>query len=340
MSTLFFDHSGFEIRSRGNSLVLVRDGQTTCYPAQLVERVILQGSHVIHSSALSLLAGHGTSLLLLSGRQARHVATISGPLHNDSTLRLGQYRVVSNPEICAAWSARLLLLKLRNQRSTLHRILAERPSLRHHPFFQVLAQLRTAILNLAAACSSKGIVPAIAQLRGMEGAAARAYFSAYTVAFAPALGFVGRRRRPPPDPVNVCLSLAYTLLTHECEASAHSAGLDPALGFYHRTAFARPALACDLVEPLRADADFWVWSMFDRGLLRPEHFQNSGSICHLGKAGRSHFYLAYDEISNRARRHLRRHCALLARSIRASAPPYELDPDPNLDQQEFDEQSE
>ncbi len=320
MSTLFFDHSGFEVSARGESLVFVCEGQPrACYPARLVDRVVLQGSHIIHTSALSLLARHGASVLLLSGRQGRHVATISGPAHNDASLRLCQYRLASDPVLRATWSSRLLLFKLRSQRATLRRILAERPNLRR-PFFQPLGQLRAAILDLAAACAATGSIPGIAQLRGMEGAAARAYFSAYSSAFAPALNFVGRQRRPPLDPVNVCLSLVYTLLTHQCEAAAHCAGLDPAIGFYHHAAFGRPALACDLVEPLRAAADFWVWSLFDRGILRPEHFQSSSSTCHFGKGGRSHFYLAFGEISSRSTRHLRRHCALLARHIRSAVP--------------------
>lgn len=227
------------------------------------------------------------------------------------------------------------MFKLRSQRATLRRILAERSSLRS-PFFQPLIQLRTAILALASACGAADSTPGVAQLRGIEGAAARAYFSAYSSAFAPALHFVGRQRRPPPDPVNVCLSLAYTMLTHECEAAAHRAGLDPAIGFYHHAAFGRPALACDLVEPLRASADFWVWSLFDRGILRPEHFQTSSSTCHFGKSGRSHFYLAYGEIASRASRHLRRHCALLVRHIRSAVPALEAEPAGDLGEFETD----
>jgi CRISPR-associated protein Cas1 len=39
------------------------------------------------------------------------------------------------------------------------------------------------------------------------------------------------------------------LLHFEAVRMAHAAGLDPLLGFYHRPAFGRESLACDLIEP-------------------------------------------------------------------------------------------
>jgi len=40
----------------------------------------------------------------------------------------------------------------------------------------------------------------------------------------------GRKRRPPPDPVNACLSLAYSMLTNECVAALRLARLEPSIG--------------------------------------------------------------------------------------------------------------
>ena len=102
----------------------------------------------------------------------------------------------------------------------------------------------------------------------------------------------GRNRRPPRDPVNACLSLAYTLLHFEAVRMAHAAGLDPLLGFYHRPAFGRESLACDLIEPLRPAVDEWIWQQFSPGPLRPEHFSPDKGACLLGKTGRGHRILA------------------------------------------------
>ena len=67
---------------------------------------------------------------------------------------------------------------------------------------------------------------------GLEGAAA-AYFRALAAAFPPALGFEGRNRRPPRDPVNACLSLGYTLLHGDAVREAAVQGFDPMIGVLH-----------------------------------------------------------------------------------------------------------
>ena len=51
-----------------------------------------------------------------------------------------------------------------------------------------------------------------------------------------------RNRRPPTDPVNAMLSLAYSMLAKDCTLAALAVGFDPYLGFYHQPRFGRPAL--------------------------------------------------------------------------------------------------
>jgi CRISPR-associated protein Cas1 len=159
--------------------------------------------------------------------------------------------------------------------------------------------------------------PSQETLRGIEGAAARGYFQSPVAAFPASLAFRRRVRRPPTDPVNACLSLAYTLLLFEAVTAAHTAGLDPALGCQHVPLFGRPSLACDLIEPLRPQADLWVWSLFHNRVLRPEHFHCESASCRLGKAGRGYFYEAYEQLSNTTRRQLRRYAALAVHAIRS-----------------------
>ena len=75
------------------------------------------------------------------------------------------------------------------------------------------------------------------ELRGLEGAAASLYFSALGALVPKSLGFQGRNRRPPRDPVNAVLSLTYTLLHTEAVLAAHRMGLDPYVGFFHAVTF-------------------------------------------------------------------------------------------------------
>ncbi len=166
---------------------------------------------------------------------------------------------------------------------------------------------------------------AIASLRGLEGAAARAYFQGLTALFPPALEFSGRNRRPPRDPVNACLSLGYTLLHFDAVRACHLAGLDPLLGFYHRPSFGRESLACDLIEPLRPHLDRQVWHLFRDRTLRDDHFSQDKGACLLGKAGRAAFYQDYESHAAATRRLLLRQCRILAKHLKAEGAPWLAD---------------
>jgi CRISPR-associated protein Cas1 len=131
-----------------------------------------------------------------------------------------------------------------------------------------------------------------------------------------ALHFTGRNRRPPRDPVNACLSLGYTLLHMQAVHACAVAGLDPLLGFYHRPAFGRESLACDLIEPLRPAADLWVWNLLRTRTLREDHFTLDKGACLLGKAGRAIFYAEWERSTPPWRRWLRSQTQMLARSLR------------------------
>ncbi|MEK6900892.1 MAG: CRISPR-associated endonuclease Cas1, partial [Nanoarchaeota archaeon] len=135
------------------------------------------------------------------------------------------------------------------------------------------------------------------RLRGLEGGAAAAYFSAYTSLFPESLGFKKRERRPPPDPVNALLSLIYTLIHYEAVREIEVIGLDPTIGFYHEFDYGRESLACDLVELIRPSVDCWVWMLFRERVFTIRDFTTGGERpgCYLKKEGRKTLYLLYEE---------------------------------------------
>lgn len=84
------------------------------------------------------------------------------------------------------------------------------------------------------------------------------------------LGFEGRKRRPPPDPVNALLSFGYTQLHHHASTALNAAGLHPRIGLYRRPRGAHHALASDLVEEMRHLVEALVWTLIRRRQLKPE----------------------------------------------------------------------
>jgi CRISPR-associated protein Cas1 len=318
MATLFLDRADLEVRIVDGALALYENGsRSSTVPLKLVDRVVIQGARTrLDSGVLLKLAEAGAATLLLSPRAGRQVAIVLGPAHNDAAVRLAQSRRVMDDAFCARWAAQLVRAKLHRQHRLLQTAEARRPDARK-PLFDARRGVADALAGLAAEPD-----PACVRLRGLEGSAARAYFGGFTALFAPELGFTGRNRRPPRDPVNACLSLAYTLLHFDAVRAAHAVGLDPLLGFYHRPAFGRESLACDLVEPLRPLADEWVWQLFRTGRLRAENFSPDKGACLLGKAGRGHFYAAWEGFAALPRRWLRQRCAMLARELRREGEPW------------------
>jgi CRISPR-associated protein Cas1 len=312
MATLVVDRSDLEVRSEGAVLTVYEDGERRgSVPLKLLERVVLQGTIRLDSGVLGKLAEAGVPTVILGARTSRRVAMLLGPAHRDAAVRLAQFQYALDSEWCAGWSRRLVAAKVRAQLRTLRRAGEERPDARK-PLSDAIATIegaRSALGREAAALS-------VESLRGIEGACAAAYYRGFSALFAESLGFRARNRRPPRDPVNAVLSLAYTLLHFEAVRAAHIAGLDPYVGFYHRPAHGRESLACDLIEPLRPRADAWVRVLFRERVLRPEHFVHDKGACLLGKAGRGHFYGAWENYAGQPRRWLRRECAVLAGVLR------------------------
>jgi hypothetical protein len=74
------------------------------------------------------------------------------------------------------------------------------------------------------------------------------------------------------NPPNAILNYLYALLESESRLAAASLGLDPGIGVLHVDTQARDSLACDLMEPIRAQVDAYLLDWVTRQPLRREWF--------------------------------------------------------------------
>lgn len=317
MATLYLDRKGAALDVEAGSLVVRLGGEVaTRIPLAPLERVVLHGDAVLSTRVLAALWRHNVGLLLLSGRHSEATARLVGRPHDDVMLRLEQYRHAIDAEACRTLAHRIVAAKLAAEARLLGRALVLRPDCR-----KPLSDARATLGRLGARLAEPAEPFDREVLVGLEGAGAAAYFRAYAALFPKSLGFAQRRRRPPPDPVNVCLSLGYTLLHHEAVRETQVVGLDPLVGFLHAPWRGRESLACDLVEPLRPHVEEWVWRTFAERRLRGEHFsREKGGICLLGKAGRQIFYDSFEAFGAALRRLLCRTARGLAAELRRRAP--------------------
>lgn len=312
MGTLYLDRKDLELRHEGQHLCLYEAGaRRGTVPLHQVDRVVMRGRATVTTGALGLLAEAGVALLVLSGRQGRSAAILQGRLQGDTHRRIAQYGWYADNAGRMEWARRLVMFKLRAQLGFLTRLTQSRPDCRA-ALSSGARQVKTALAGLTA---SEAAELSIARLNGIEGAAAAAYFAAYTTVFPPSIHFTGRNRRPPRDPVNAALSLGYTLLHFEAVQACYLTGLDPYVGFYHEPAHRRESLAADLIEPLRPHVDRWVWRLFADRDLRADDFVTENGGCLLKKEGRALFYARYETLAPPLRRLLRRYALTVARRL-------------------------
>ena len=296
MTSLFVDRKGVELAVESDALVFRAAGERLgTVPVAPLTRVYLRGDVTLHANVLGKLGERGVGVVVLSGRAGKPVLLMGAP-SADAARRIRQYERSLDAGFCLCAARELVRARLESQ----HRLLgAERDrDLAHR--YELGVRLRTLGGALAALDSTESG----AAMRGVEGAAGAAFFAGYAVLVPPAFRFASRNRRPPRDPVNVLLSLTYTLLHCEAVLAAHGAGLDPFVGFYHVLDHGRESLACDLAEPFRAEAEAFVLQLVRGEVLRLEHFTIAAGACLMGKAGRARYYEAVEPLLERIRRGL------------------------------------
>ncbi|MBI4687423.1 MAG: CRISPR-associated endonuclease Cas1 [Nitrospirae bacterium] len=296
MGTLYIDRKDLEVRLDGEALAFYsKEGREGIVPINPLKRVVMVGNITIETSVLSKLARVDISVVFLSGKSLRFCGMLHGRLHNNGLLRVRQYEK-SLSSFGVETAIDIVKRKIEGQRDFLCYVRDNRPDLR--------LEITRAI------CTLQGIIMEIGKenididtLRGFEGAASSAYFSAYTAMFPDSLDFNNRNRRPPQDPVNAMLSLCYTMLHFEMVREIEVIGLDPVIGFYHQFDYGRESLACDLVEPYRPMVDRFVWETFRERTFTVRDFSQDDEKpgCYLKKESRKRFYPLYEEWAQKAR---------------------------------------
>lgn len=309
MPAIYIDRRDADLDHDSGAIVLRIAGERVAsLPLGGAERVVLRRAGNVSARLLAELGSRGVGLLVLGGRKGEPMAHLLGAPHGDASIRIGQMLLANDPQRCVQLGRIAIKAKIRGHLALLAEAESMRPEIRK-PLFDARAELSRALDVI-------DDIATLETLRGHEGAAAASFFRAFIAMFPPAIGFGGRNRRPPRDPVNACLSLGYTLLHADAVRAVWVAGLDPAIGFLHALLAGRASLACDLVELSRPSVERLVWRLFADRILRADNFTVVGDACLLGKAGRAAFYEGYETVAANERRRLRHACAALARAAR------------------------
>ncbi len=268
------------LSKHGDQLHVTLDGDVLSkHPLQQVRAIYLFGAvqmstQLVHTCLeeekdVSYFAPSGRFLGLLRGLPASGIDA-----------RLGQYRLFQDENARLTLAQEIVRAKIHNQRVLLMR--------NGDVSEQAIEELRSLRERTFEAQNMETVL-------GLEGRAAAVYFKWFGSMIKEEkmadFSFSERNKRPPRDPVNALLSLAYSMLAKELTGVCHSVGLDPFFGFYHRPRYGRPALALDLMEEFRPlTADSLVVSLINRGEIAPSDFLFSSQGCNLNEHGRRAFW--------------------------------------------------
>jgi len=315
VSTLFVDRRDIHLEHDSGALIIRDHGERIAtVPLAPITRVFLRGSVTLAANVLGHLGERGIGVVILSGRKGQPTLFFGRP-HNDARLRVEQTRRSLHPSFCLDYARHLVRCKLQRQHQWFGELRNQRPQQRY-PLTHAMDLLGGHLLQIDR-------TGAIDRLRGLEGAAASAYFAGLRALVPPSLGFAERNRRPPRDPFNALLSLTYTLAHAEAALALHAAGLDPCIGYYHQLSHSRESLACDLMEVIRPLVDCICLELVSQQILTAEHFGHSSAGCLLGKAGRSRYYGAYEEHAQPLRHAVQQEVRSLRQRIAPDMPEFE-----------------
>lgn len=279
MSTVYVVEAGSRLeKEHQRLLVTLNDEVILRVPLARVSRVVLVGRAGATTPALHALLEAGIPLAFVS-RGGKLLGQLTPPMPGNLPLRRQQYARDADAAFCLRLAAGIVAGKLRNQRTLAARQARRRPAPDPSPAESnqtpaPAGDQQDILRRLTDSVAAAENAPGLDTLLGIEGQAARLYFSLYRRAFPAEWGFHDRNRRPPRDPINALLSLGYALLTQNMMTALEVVGLDPYLGYFHSETYNRPALALDLVEEFRAPVvDSLVLWVVTRGILRPTDFQ-------------------------------------------------------------------
>lgn len=267
------------------------EGEVWRGPAGRVDQVELGPAAQVDAGALRLAAAAGACVHLNDGwghAGARLEPTSVG----NARLHMIQARTILDTQVRLRFAAALVAGRLANQRALLKRLNRRRKK----------PQIDAAAASIARIMRRLVRAKDPASLMGFEGEATALYWPALGACLDHDFTLTRRVRRPPPDPVNLTLSVLAGRLTNDLETLVRRSGLHPGFGVLHAIADGdRETLALDLVEIFRAPlAEGLAVYVLNNRMLRNEHFVQDGEVCRLVPEGLKALIRAYEGWLDRA----------------------------------------
>jgi len=283
------DHKKTRIEYQAGCLLIRRPGSRSRLQTigiNQLDQVVVYGNPVAETAVWRNLADAGIPVLMLAARGRPQTAMLGSGLAVRLPLRRMQHRLADRPMAClsmARWFIREKIAGYSRPLITLVKHFHGDPG----DVEQFRNQCEHADNQLVHAAS-------VAEVMGIEGRLAHGWFRLLARTLPSRFRFRERNRRPPRDPVNALLSLAYTLLLSEIRQTLLIEGFDPSLGFLHQEYPGREALALDFLEIFRGGVDDFILQWLAATKLdKSSFYYREKEGCRLARKTRPLFYQAW-----------------------------------------------
>lgn len=294
LNTLYITTPETYLRLDNDTLRVEVESETRLrVPLHHLTAVVCFGHINLSAPLMHRLADEGIALVLLNDN-GRFKARLEGAVSGNVLLRQAQFQRAADPVFTLDMARACVAGKIKNTRQVLQRGAREAKTEDEAKALTRLADDLAASLRALPEAANLDI------LRGVEGEAARQYFSGLNLLVRPdqreSFCMDGRTRRPPRDRFNAMLSFLYAMWMNDCRSALEAAGLDPQVGFLHALRPGRAALALDLMEEFRPWADRLALTLINRGQLSADDFaMREGGGVSLEPDARKAVVVAYQE---------------------------------------------
>ena len=294
LNTLYVTSADTYLRLDNDTLRVEIEKETKLrVPLHHLSAVVCFGHIGLSAPLMHRLAEDGIALVLLDDN-GRFKARLEGAVAGNVLLRQAQFQRVADPVFTLDMARACVAGKIKNTRQVLQR------GAREAKLEDEAKALTRLADDLAASLRALPEATSLDVLRGIEGEAARQYFSGLNLLVRSdqrsAFAMDGRTRRPPRDRFNAMLSFLYAMWMNDCRSALEAAGLDPQVGFLHALRPGRAALALDLMEEFRPWADRLALTLINRGQLEADDFVlREGGGVSLEPDARKTVVVAYQE---------------------------------------------
>jgi len=290
MANLYVTEQGAVLRKTGDRVVVEKDDKTLLdVQCSQIDAVLLFGNVQFTTQVVHKLFEHGIEMALLT-RTGRLIGQITSPFPKNIELRYEQFKKYDDSSFRLTLSKILVNGKIKNCLNLIRNFSYNHPEI----------DLKETTDGLESSLNQIEQGQDLSALFGIEGHGATIYFQGFGKMILSSFTFTGRKKRPPPDPVNALLSFGYTLIYNEISSLLDGLGFDPYLGYFHHIDYGRASLACDIQEEFRPFVDRFTLYLINNKILQDKDFYTNpkGGGVYLKQDSMKRYFVEYERYLN------------------------------------------